>query len=158
MNTVGVPVITQEEIAALLADLKPGTMRTSAELWARYVSQMEAADQMIASRNALGRALTEYGAMRRRNRKVVSGKQVETSYWVVPGAPPVNESAEHAQTLIRTMGEGIHPTDQIWSTYQAMAAEHGWRWTDDRATLMRRLTALGRPAMIEKGRQCRYFS
>jgi hypothetical protein len=158
MDTPGVPVITQEEIATLLADLKPGSLHSVADLWARYVRQMDAAGRMIANRNALGRALSKYGALRHRRRKVVGGKNVETSYWIVPGAAPINDDEERAHTLIKTMGEGIHPVELIWSTYQAMAAEHGWRRIDDRATLMRRLTKLGRPSMIEKGRPCRYFS
>jgi hypothetical protein len=155
-ETGQMPVVTLDDVQALHAQLRPGSAYSSASLWTRYVRLMEEARRPLATRNALGRALTAAGWKRHRARRRVAGKVEETSSWIVPGAPPVDEEGERMKATLAALGGGIHPEELIQDTYFRLAREHGWRWTTDRAGIIRWLTKNGYHRMIEKGKRSRY--
>lgn len=151
--------VTEEDVRALLATLKPGGVYPSAELWGRYTRAMEAAGRPWGNRNQLGRRLTALGCEKHRSRRMVRGQQTETSAWIIPGAPPRDEEAQRILATIADLGgDGIYPVDEVWDRYQALARRHGWTWTLNESGLARRLTKMGYPKpFTENHRKVRYL-
>jgi hypothetical protein len=151
-------VVTQDDVRTLLHVYKPGTAEPSTVLYARYTRIMEQAGRPVASRNALGRALTLYGCVRHRNRHRSGGKQTEVNGWVIPGASYEDNQENQVRALLQVSGPGFHRVDEVYERYCAMGRDAGWRNTLSKNGLSRRLRALGRPQLTEKGSRCWFFS
>jgi hypothetical protein len=155
----GIPV-TPSEVAEVLENFRPGSVVPSFEIFLAYDRLMKEYRQPLASRVALGRALTEAGCSKTRTRKRVSGKTEETRCWRIaspPGFNLVSEDDRQARAVIERVGPGIHSNTTLYRTYTLMASEKVWRGRMSEADLARALTRLGIVRQSYKGQACRYI-
>jgi hypothetical protein len=164
--------VSNADVAALLLPLKPGGSYESAWLYDSYVQAMRAAGRPVATRDMLGRALTQNGCRRRvvRRGKGPRGRQVRTDTPVYD-LPSVREAdapfdepslasrvgasiADEITELVRAMGQGIFPSSQIYHRYLGMPRK---RAPLTHTALMRRLTLMGYPHQWQGKRACRYL-
>lgn len=157
--------VPDEDVVALLVPLKPGSSHTSAALHERYAAMMAAAGRPIASQIALSRALLRYGCPRRVVRKAKGrrGHQVRTDVpmFEAPGRQGGQPIDDEITALIRDMGPGLHPLDEIYRRYLCMPHAEA---PMSRPALMARLGRRGIAEVRDRkrgqhspGPLCRYF-
>lgn len=149
--------VTEWDTTRLIEQVRAGSLQPSAEMFRLYVRLMESDRRSVATRNALGRALTAAGCTRQR--VVRNGAQIHA--WRIPGYPTaaLEKDFEEVKAVHRELGGGIHPHTLIYETYQRLARER--KWGDnllDWSGLMSVMTRLNYPRMVEKGQPSRYFS
>lgn len=154
----GMPAVTPDDVALIQAQVRPGSLQPASHLFTLYARLMQADRRPVAHRTSLGHALRAAGWESKRVRQRVGGKPTDVASWFVPGAPPVDEETARMKATLIKLGEGIHPEEMIWETYQRLAREHGWRWTSDRLSMVRWLTRHGFVRMTEKGKVSRYVA
>jgi len=154
--------VTQDDVERILAQLRPGSLQPSTEMFRLYVRLMEEDRRPIATRNALGRALTQAGCTRHRVKR--RGEEIHS--WRVPGSAQAAdaEDRERVRQVHQELGPGIHSNALIDETYRRLARERGWRHLLPEVALARLLTQLGYPRMTYKpkgapgrGAPSRYF-
>lgn len=154
----GIPV-TDAEVAEVLEDFRPGQVVPSFQIFVSYDRLMKEYGQPLASRVALGRALTAAGCEKVRKQRREKGKMTEVNCWRVPIPPGYNVMAEderQARAVIDRMGPGIHPNASIYQAYLSMASEKAWRGRMSGPDLARVLTRLGLHRINDKGQPCRF--
>lgn len=155
----GIPV-TDAEVAEVLENFRPGQVVPSFEIFLAYDALMKEYGQPLASRVALGRALTAAGCKKVRKQKRVAGKVEETGCWSIPVPSGYNLEAEderQARAVIERLGPGIHSNATIYRTYALMASEKVWRGRMAEADLARTLTRLGLQRIRDKGQPSRFI-
>lgn len=155
----GIPV-TDAEVAEVLEGFRPGQVVPSSQIFLAYDGLMREYGQPLASRVALGRALTAAGCERTRKQKRVAGKVEETSCWRIPvpsGYNLVAEDERQARAVIERVGPGIHSNRYLYRAYTSLASEKVWRGRMSEADLARALTRLGVHRMPHKGQPSRFI-
>lgn len=151
-------LVTRGEVDEILADFRPGMVVLSTEVFRRYVRLMEGYRQPIASRVALGRALTDAGCQRTRKQRRVKGKMEETSCWTVPRTghhDAIPTDRDQAKAALTAVGPGIRPNEEIYQAYLKLSREKGWRAEMSRSVFATILTKMGVHRMHDKGEPCR---
>jgi hypothetical protein len=155
----GVPV-TEAEVAEVLDNFRPGQVVPSFEIFLAYDRLMKEYRQPLASRVALGRALTAAGCEKVRKQKRVAGKKEETHCWriaVPPGYSVDAEDDRQARAVIEHVGPGIHSNSSLHEAYARLASEHRWRGRMSQGELMRALNRLGVHRMTDRGQPSRFI-
>jgi hypothetical protein len=155
----GIPV-TEAEVAEVLENFRPGQLVPSFQIFLAYDRLMKEYGQPLASRVALGRALTAAGCEKVRKQKRVAGKKEETHCWriaIPPGYSVVAEDERQARAVIGHVGPGIHSHPALHRAYVQLAQENRWRGQMTQAELMRALTRLGVHRMMDKGQPARFI-
>lgn len=155
----GIPV-TEAEVTEVLELFRPGQVVPSVQIFLAYDRLMREYDQPLASRVALGRALTAAGCTRVRKQKRVAGKIEETSCWsipVPPGYSVVAEDERQARALIERVGPGIHSNASLHDAYFRLASENRWRGQMSKGELLRALNRLGIHRIPHKGQPSRFI-
>lgn len=149
--------VTPDDVERLISGQRPGALVPSTALFTLYVRLMESDRRPVATRNALGRALSQAGCKRQR----IKRRGVEIHAWRMPG-PPLSsmeeEEKDRVRAVHRELGEGIHPNTLVNDTYQRLARKHVWHSTLSESQLASLLTKMGYVRMTEKGAPSRYFS
>ena len=141
----GIPV-AEDEVAEVLGSFRPGQVVPSSQIFLAYDRLMKEYRQPLASRVALGRALTAAGCEKVRKQKRVAGKMEETHCWriaVPPGYNVVAEDERQARAVIEHLGPGIYSNATMHQAYLRMASENRWRGQMSQGELMRAMNRLG---------------
>lgn len=155
----GIPV-TEAEVAEVLENFRPGQVVPSFQIFLAYDRLMKEYRQPLASRVALGRALTAAGCKKVRKQRRVAGKMEETHCWsipVPPGYSVVAEDERQARAVIERVGPGIHSNSSLYEAYVRLAAEKRWRGQMTQGELLRALNGLGVHRMTNKGQPSRFI-
>jgi hypothetical protein len=154
-------LVSDSDVLAVRSEFRPGLVVPFIDLYERYGTVMRRAGLPVASKEALGRALTRHDWERKVVRKARGrrGQQVvtETHCRVIPGAPVVDEEAERLGTLVLTLLDGedhsIIPRDTVWPAYLKLVRQHGWDQVEDRKRVNRWLSSRGAVKMTEGGKR-----
>lgn len=142
--------VPYEDVDRVAGQFVPGHAVSFVRLYAVYERMRQAEDLPVASSRAFARALTREGWQSLRKRRGSRGKQVETTYRVIPGGgAPVLPADLHMREVLRRLGPGIHPADLVMSTYRTVSAESGTGDPMGRYAVMRWMTEHGYPQLPE---------
>lgn len=145
-------------MTALLALFKPGRTYAAAEIYQRYEQQMQRQGRPPVHPTALGRALSRAGCRRQRIRRATGPRHnrtfSETASWTIVGQIDPADVIDPIGVLLRDLGEGIHPEEDIYARYLCLPLKGD---VLSRRALMSRLSKLGYTALTDCGVRTRYI-
>jgi hypothetical protein len=156
----GVAAVTRQDVVTLLGQLQPGTVHSAAELYKRFIRNLEGTNRPVPHATALGHALRAAGCESKRVRRSRGSRKnrttSEVASWVIPGVP-AEDLAHPVADLVRRMGAGDHAEDEIYRQYRLMYWNEGWGDPPmSRHKLLVELTNMGHPR-ISPGVMARRF-
>jgi hypothetical protein len=156
----GVAAVTRQDVVTLLGQLQPGSVHSAAELYKRFIRNLEGTFRPVPHATALGHALRAAGCESKRVRRSRGSRKNRTveeiASWVVPGVP-AEDLANPVADLVRRMGEGEHQEDEIYRQYRLMYWNEGWGDPLlSRYRLLVELTNMGYPR-VTPGQNVRRF-
>jgi hypothetical protein len=155
--------VTHADVVKLLGALEPGSVHSAANLYARFIRNLEGTHRPVPHQTALGHALRAAGCEGKRirkSRKIPGTKRREYSEvacWVIPGVP-VAVRADPIGELTRSMAGTAQTENEVWRQYKNMYWNRGWGDAPlARRTLLIQLTACGHPPVKVDGKVVRQF-